>query len=407
MAPRRPRRALTPLLALLAVALIAAACGGDSAADAAADADAVAPAGRTFQLEESSQLGESRVTGGSPRPYALGFAAVPVSLSEQAYERVFDVAAQQGDLIMIQRAVPWAELAPGADLLPQTEATIERERELLAGRGLELLFAIDPWEPTDRGVLAGDAPGAGFADPAVADAFVAYAELVAERYRPRWLALAVDLDQFAQARPNDVAAFKDAYVEAYKRVKEIAPGTLVFAIFQLEDLQGLLPWGAPHPPQWALILQLKPFLDVLAVSSFPSFIFPFADDIPPQYYSRLLAFGKPLALAPTGFASEPGRGGVTFGAAVGQRRFVERLLAEAEAARWAFLVWLAPQDPRFAVAAPFDLVSRMGLRDRDGRAKPAWMVWTDQARRPWTPPPLAEAPPANGDEAEASPNEPG
>ncbi|MEE9277267.1 MAG: hypothetical protein V3V06_02550, partial [Dehalococcoidia bacterium] len=153
MAPRRPRRALTPLLALLAVALIAAACGGDSAADAAADADAVAPAGRTFQLEESSQLGESRVTGGSPRPYALGFAAVPVSLSEQAYERVFDVAAQQGDLIMIQRAVPWAELAPGADLLPQTEATIERERELLAGRGLELLFAIDPWEPTDRGVL--------------------------------------------------------------------------------------------------------------------------------------------------------------------------------------------------------------------------------------------------------------
>ena len=372
MAPMGPRRGwarpLLPLLLplLLAVGLIGAACG---------DGDSDEPAGEGVAVSALAGLG-------SPRPYALGFAAVPADLSEAAYLEVFERAAAEGDMIMIQRAVPWAELAPGATLQPATEATIEREGALLAEHGLALLYAIDPWEPTDRGALAGDAPGAGFADPAVVDAYLAYVDLVVERYQPRWLALAVDVDRFATARPADVASFQAAYIRAYQRVKELAPATRVFLTFQLEDLQGLLPWAAAHSPQWALVLRFRPFLDLLAFSSFPSFVFPFAGDIPAEYYSRLLAFGKPLALIPVGYASAPGRGGVTFGTAAGQQRFLGRILDEAEAARWEVVVWLAPQDPAFALA-PYDLLNRMGLRDPDGLTKPAWATWLEAARRPW------------------------
>ena len=206
-----------------------------------------------------------------------------------------------------------------------------------------------------------------------------------ERYQPRWLALAVDLDGFAQARPDDLEAFQAIYIQAYRRVKTLAPETRVFASFQLEDLQGLLPWGSDHDPQWSLILRFGPFLDLLAVSSFPSFTFPFVSDIPLQYYSRLLTFKKPLALVPVGYASEPGRGGVTFGTEAGQQRFVERLLEEAEATRWELVVWSTLQDPTFAQAPPFDLVSRMGLRDVEGAVKAAWDAWAVQARRPWEP----------------------
>lgn len=366
--------------AVLAAALLAPACSGGDAAPSAAASPTDAAAAPLADLPS--------------RPFAMGITAIPADLSEDAYLRLFDTAEAFGDLLMIQRAVPWAELAPGATLSPQSEATITQERALLDAHGLQLLFAIDPWQPTDRGQLVGNAPGNGFADPAVADAYLVYVDLVVQRYRPQWLALAVDVDQFARARPDDLEAFIAVYDRAYAQVKEQSPDTKVFVLFQLEDLQGLLPWSV-HAPQFALLLRFAERVDLLAVSSFPSFIYPFGPEIPPEYFSRLAIFRKPLALVPAGFASEPGRGGVTFGTPSGQQQFVERIVGEAEEQKWALLVWLAPQDLAYADAPPYDLVGRMGLRDRRGEAKPALDSWEQAAQRPWRPeepafPPLTQ-----------------
>lgn len=379
---RRLLGAAALAVALLAVALLAVACGGD---DAAPSATAAAP-----DIASAAPLSDL-----PSRPFAMGIAAIPPDLSEEAYTALFATADAFGDLLMIQRAVPWAELAPGAALSPQSETTITQERALLDAHGLQLLFAIDPWLPTDRSQLAGDAPGPGFADPAVADAYLAYVDLVVQRYRPQWFALAVDIDQFARARPDDFDAFVAVYDRAYARVKEQSPDTQVFAHFQLEDLQGLLPWSV-HAPQFALLLRFVDRMDLLAVSSFPSFIYPFGPEIPPEYFSRLAIFRKPLALVPVGFASEPGRGGVTFGTPSGQQQFVERILREAEEQQWALVVWLAPQDLAYADAPPYDLVGRMGLRHGRGAAKPALDAWEQAALRPWRPeepefPPLTPA----------------
>lgn len=355
------------------ITLIAACGGGDDGGQGAAE-----PSGLTLAPSAPVPTGE-------PRAFAMGFLAVPATLTEASYVELFDTAAGSGDVVMIQRNVPWAEVSGGLALSSEAEATIERETALLAERDLDLIFAIDPWNPADRGELAGDAPGLGFADPAVVEAYLTYVELIVDRYAPRWIALAVDVDQFAAARPGDLEAFQSAYIAAYRLVKERAPETLVFVTFQFEDLQGLVPWGGAHDPQWALLLRFAAFLDVLAVSSFPSFIFPFQADIPGEYFSRLEAFNKPIALVPTGYASEPGRGGVTFGTSSGQRGFVERVLREADDADWELVVWLAPQDPDFASAAPYDLINHMGLRDASGAEKTAWEVWEAEASRPWEP----------------------
>jgi hypothetical protein len=371
------------LLATLMALLVAACGGGDNEAATTSEAS-------------TAVVGREQA-----RPFALGFAAIPASLTDEAYVRTFDTAARHGDAIMIQRAVPWAEMALGAALSADTAATTARERRLLDERDLQLLFAIDPWEPANRGQLAGDAPGSGFSDAAVTQAYLAYVDFVVERYHPRWLALAIDVDQFAQARPDDLDAFEIAYLAAYDRIKAAAPETQVFVTFQLEDLQGLIPWGAAHAPQWSLILRFRPMLDLLAVSSFPSFIFPFAGDVPGEYYARLLAFGKPLALVPVGYASEPARGGVTFGTVAGQQQFLQRILDEAQGGDWELIVWLTQQDPTFASAQPYDLIERMGLLDRSSDSKPAWAVWTASAQRPWveTLPPLLD--PEGGEDGEA------
>ena len=400
-APLHPRATLA-LSTLVCCALLLAACrgGGDaestpagdpaaSSQDAPATAEASAggdPAGALAALPTP----QSPLRSGTPRPYALGFSAVPAALSRAAYADVFDQAALHADALMIQRAVPWPEVAPGAALEPETSATIGWERQLLADRDLQLVFAIDPWQPTDRGSLSAAAPGRSFSDAAVREAYVAYAVLVAEQYRPRWLALGVDVDAALRARPETIDDFEAAYREAYAAVKAVAPGTAVFLIFQFEDLQGLLPWSG-HPPQWSLILRFDDVLDLLAVSSFPSFVFPFASDIPGEYFSRLQAFDKPLALVPVGYASQPARGGVTFGTVRGQATFLAALLREAEAMGWELVVWLNPVDASFAEAPPFDLVAHMGLRDARGAVKPAWTAWLAQAGRPWLPSPRAPA----------------
>ena len=388
MFPAIRRRDHFGLLLTTFLVLLVAACGGGD--------DGAAP---------SSDTVDPVIGPDQARPFALGFAAIPASLTDEAYVRTFDAAALHGDAIMIQRAVPWAEMAPGATPSADTAATTARERKLLDDRGLELLFAIDPWEPSNRGQLAGDAPGSGFSDPAVTRAYLSYVEFVVEQYRPRWLALAIDVDQFAQARPDDLDAFETVYFAAYDRVKAVAPDTKVFVTFQLEDLQGLIPWGAAHAPQWSLILRFRPMLDLLAVSSFPSFVFPFAGDVPDEYYARLLAFGKPLALVPVGYASEPARGGVTFGTVAGQRQFLARILDEARRGDWELIVWLTQQDPTFASAQPYDLIERMGLLDRSRESKPAWPVWTDAALRPWLDV-LAPALDLAGDEADGVDSEP-
>ena len=320
MQVRHPRlghaRSWSATLALiLALALALAACGGEDApaepspttspADPAADAEPETVAAESPVDALRARVAPARPTRSGPaRPYALGFTATPATLTPDAYVDVFDAAARSADLIMLQRPVAWAEVAPGGAVQPETRATIAWERQLLEERGLDLLFAIDPWEVADRGRLAGEAPGDGFGDAAVSDAYVAYAEFVVREYRPRWLALAVDLDAVARARPDDLDAIEAAYRRAYAAVKAIAPETQVFATFQLEDMQGLVPWSN-HLPQWSLVLRFQDVLDLLAVSSYPSLIFPFASDIPDSYYSRLETFQKPIALVPGGYASAP------------------------------------------------------------------------------------------------------
>ena len=369
---------------LLLAALLLAGCGGGAPDRAPVPVPAPAP------------------ETGDPRPFALGFAAVPPRLTEAAYATVFARAEAAGEVILIQRAVPWAEVRAGATFAPETAATIAREGELIDRHGLEVMFAIDPWDPLSRGRLAGEAPGEGFADAAVVEAYLTYVDRVVEAYSPRWLALAVEIDGVLRARSEELAPFREAYGRAYERVKARSPQTQVFVTFQFEGLQALLPWAPAPAQQWGLLLRFLPQLDLLAVSSFPSFLYPFAADIPSGYFSRLATFGKPVALTPVGYATAPGRGGVTFGTPEGQQRFVERILAEADAQEWALVIWVAEQDPGFAQEPPYDLVNRMGLRDTGGALKPAWQVWQEQAQRPWVRPGAAaevapagaEAPPA-------------
>jgi len=360
----RPRLRWFPAAALVACCVLIAAC------------------------DEGADVRPAPTPSGPPRTFAMGLSSLPVELTEESYAGAFELAASAGEVILIQRTPPWQEMLSGS-ISQETANATRREIELAEEHGLELFIAIDPTDAaTGRSELA-DLPaelrGAGFADGRVREAFLAYAQYVAENYRPAYLALGVEVNTYARERPEDFPSFVSLYKDAYSAVKQLSPSTLVFPVFQFEELQGLLPLDATAQSQWGLIDRFEPEMDLLAVSSYPSAVFATAAEISLTYYSQLALFTTlPVAIAQMGFA--PATDDIEEAEAE-QGEFLTRALDGAQRLSMPLVVWFVGQDLSYTGAPPLDLLARIGLKRVDGSPKTAWLVWQAAAARPLAGPP--------------------
>lgn len=358
------RRPTWLCLALFAIGLVVVAC-----ADGSEDGQQPTPTG-----------------SGQPRSYAMGLSSLPPELTEDSYAQTFELAASVGEVILIQHTLPWQDMLTG-DLTDNTVQTTMRETELAHKYGLDIFVAIDPTDSsTGRSQLADLPPeleGAGFADEDVRRAFIAYAQYVAENYQPKYLALGVEINSYQHQHPEDFEQFVTLYHEAYEAVKELAPDTLVFPTFQLEELQGLLPVEDPYPTQWYLIRRFEPRLDLLAVSSYPCLAYSRPDEIPDAYFVKLASYtDRPIAIAGMGYSSGSGANGTDEEAEEDQAAFLRRALDSAQQLSMPLVVWFVAQDPTFTGGSLFDRLPFIGLRRQDGTAKPGWSVWEAAARLP-------------------------
>lgn len=333
--------------------------------------------------------GHNEAQGGPTRPFQMGISTLPRDLNADAYAEAFDLASTAGDIVLIQKAVPWEDLLADGVVGAEAAETTAAELHALGEHDLDLFFAIDPTDGTtgrDRiGGLPQSYQGRGFDDADIRRAFAVYAEYVAVNYRPRYLALGVEMNLYYHHQPGDFEAFTSLYDETYRRVKDVSPNTLVTVTFQYEDLQAELPTTEPHFTDWQLLALYEPLVDVTAISTYPSFAFGRVDEIPADYYTQLGAFTEhPVVVADAGFSSGP----LDLQAAVttGEREqadFVIRLLRDAEAMRMPSVVWFAGWDPSYAAGTALSAYQYIGLLRTDGIEKPAWRDWMDVAQRPF------------------------
>ena len=257
-------------------------------------------------------------------------------------------------------------------------------------RRLTLFYAIDPYNPADRGRLAAlpeGYAGAGILNPDLRAALVAEARFVAAAHQPGYLAFGIEVNATFDRSQEEYEAYLDVYREVYDAVKEVSPRTLVFPTFQFEQLLGVTPWEVAHPPRWERLAEFGERLDLVAIATFPSLAHEVAKAIPAEYYAQLREHTNlPIAFAASGFSSAPGPGGINSSTPDEQRRYLERLLAEAEELRSPFLVWYASRDPAFVSDLPIELLRSSGLLDRSGQPKEAWRVWAEAAQRPYREP---------------------
>lgn len=358
----RVRRIAFLFVAMIACSLALAACGGGSG-------------------DEAVPL------SGPPRSFLLGFSSLPRELNAEAYAETFDFAGDHGEIVLIQRHVPWSEFAPGGSVSGDTAESTASERDAARENGLKLFFAIDPTDgATGRDRLAGlpeEMAGRRFDDADVRAAFLSYAEYVALNYQPAYLAIGVEMNLYYEKNKDDWKNFRSLYAEAYSAVKEASPETQVTVTLQYEDLQGLLPREDKHFADWQLVRAFDP-IDFVAISTYPSFAFADPAAIPANYYSQLTAFtDKPIAIAEMGYASSGGQQDANSGTEEQQAAYLERAIEEAQKLSLAFAVWFAIWDPAYAVDTGFAAFQSIGLLRTDGTEKPAWQRWDAAARRPY------------------------
>ena len=374
---RTPAAAIVTALLVLAPFLFAA-CGSSDD-----DQPGTTPGGETGPGPAVTRAQPS----GDPRTVRLGFSSLPPERTSDSYIRAFSTAAQYADAILVQRTPPWEDFMPGGSVSKQTADSTRLETALVKQYGLTLVYAIDPTDGVvQRSRLANLPPSvdpqAGFKDPNVREAFVAYAAYVAKNYQPAYMALGVEVNMTYERAPEQFDAYLSAYAEAYDVVKGNSPKTKVFPTFQLEDLEGA--FGDVHPPRWDLLQKFTGRMDILAISTYP-FLgeAKSAADIRPDYYSQLKDhWPGEIIISETGYASAPVESRVTVGTEADQQAYLDRLLGEANTLGFSLVVWFAALDPSFASSGATSVFKDIGLRKSDGSNKLAWSTWEAWAARP-------------------------
>ena len=331
---------------------------------------------------------------------AYGFFPSPPEVSVESIFQLYRDMAQHADFVLIQQNTAWEEFARGAAGESQTRTDLINQVKLAGQNNLEYIFVIDALNGLNRRAFIGLPEGweASFANPNVRTAYTNYALWVVRTFHPRYLGLASEINTYMDAHPEDTGNFISLYNEIYALVKAEAPETKLFVTFQWDDLNNMFPQPEegerqPLQPNWSQIEAFEPNLDIWALSTYPYFVFPFASDIPADYYTPLLArTNKPVAIAESGFSSQA----VGFAqgspedqvaylnalhAQLGPRLvfWVNTLLNDFNLESYAEQMKKEGRDPQDAQS--LGAFAYIGLRNSNGSPKPVLKVWDEMKSR--------------------------
>lgn len=275
-----------------------------------------------------------------------------------------DLWSQRAELAVIHEEMPWRDLLAG--MTP--DAILDRDKVQLVnsmrGKGLQLVYIGDLNDGLSRPDEAPQlrALGRSLSETAVQRAYRDYMVAVVQRLTPEFVGLAAETNLVRAAGA---------------------------AMPLLVSVQVETAWGVLGGNQTYVGIDVDrtdfPFIDMLGLSSYPYFAYARPEDIPDNYYNRVLqGTGLPCMVTEGGWASTS-VGGFTSSPDM-QARYVTRqaqLLDSVSARALLHLLFADPDVATFPQPLPpnLPLFTSIGLTDSDFNPKPALASWDALHRR--------------------------
>jgi len=323
-----------------------------------------------------------------PRSYRMGFSAIPPRPDFDELLASLEMWRKRSDAAILHVDPPWDTLLAG---YPADSAVIGLHLGLAdyyRASGRVVVVMIDLTNGLDRSSehAALVAKGRSLAEPAVQQAYRAFAVAMDTLLRPAYLGLAAETNLIRAAAPEPLyAAVRQAARDAAADVRAIDATVGLFVSVQVETAWGRLT-GGPYEGVAADLADF-PFTQTLGLSSYP-YLGGFADpeDVPLDYYSRIVA-GTGLApmVVEGGWPSSPVAGIVS--SPLEQARWIDRQMELLDGAEALFVFQLTFTDLDLsAIPLPpgsiLPLFASLGLVDTRLAPKPALARWDAAFARP-------------------------
>lgn len=332
--------------------------------------------------------GDDQSSSTATRTWAMGFTPIPPRPTTAAVIQGIDLWSQLAEFAAIHEELPWTDLLAGMS----PDAILDRDKvqlvDYMRSKGLQLYFMADLTDGLSRGEEAPQlrALGRSIAEPAVQQALRSYLLAVDRKLRPEIIGLAAETNLIRAAAPPAVYAgvVTAANAAAADLLAAGSSATLLFSV-QVETAWGVL-GGSGNYVGVEQDFADFPFVQMLGLSSYPYFAFAQPEDIPDNYYSRLLN-GRtlPVMVVEGGWTSATA-GSVQSTPAL-QARYITRhaQLLDAVGARGLIQLLFADLDlASFPQPIPpnLPLFVNIGLTDSDFNGKPALAAWDALHTRP-------------------------
>ena len=308
------------------------------------------------------------------RTFRMGFSAIPPKASNESAIATIEAWSRRADAAIMHNSVPYRALLTGTSASTYVNTVDLPLANYYKAKALPLVITVDVTDGLNRAAESPElvAMRRSITEPAVQLVYRQYVQALVSIIRPGYLGLAAETNLIREQAP---AAIYTALVQMTNAAAADVRGMAGTVPALYASVQGDIAWGPAPAPYRGVETDFRdfPFNQVLAISSYPYFLFPDPDQVPLDYYARLLnGRSIPVMVVEGGWTSASF--GTVQSSPAKQARYLrrqERLLDSAKAVA-VFQLTYADLDvslfPQSSGLLPF---AQLGLVDTELRPKAA------------------------------------
>ena len=326
----------------------------------------------------------------APRTFRMGFSAIPPDSTQRSTLASLDSWTRRADAAIMHISAPYKALLTGTTAATYVNTVDLPLANYYRAKGLTIVITVDVTNGLDRSAENPDlvAMNRSITEPAVQQVYRQYVQALVSAIHPAYLGLAAETNLIRGTAPATVyaAVVQMANAAAANIAAMPTPHPLLYVSVQADEGWGRLLHNNVYQGVETDFHDF-PFVQVLAISSYPYFVYTDPNDVPLDYYTRL-ANGRalPMLVVEGGWTS--GSVSTLQSTPQKQARYLRRQeqLLDAAKAVAVFQLTYADLDlsqyPPQPPASILPLFAQLGIVDTRLRPKPASATYDSIFARP-------------------------